>query len=91
MSETKHTILTVRGRDDNNQRISSKVFEEEVRAAAAVADELILESYGQHNIGLRLGTPERPLTIRVKGPAGQRLGCMGLPGSDHHLRGIGLG
>ena len=55
MSETKHTILTVRGRDDNNQRISSKIFEEEVRAAAAVADELILESYGQHNIGLQIG------------------------------------
>ncbi len=81
MSETKHTILTVRGRDDNNQRISSKIFEEEVRGAAAVADELILESYGQHNIGLRLGSVEKPLTIRVKGPAGQRLGCMGLKGA----------
>ncbi|WP_319588246.1 FAD-dependent oxidoreductase [uncultured Desulfobulbus sp.] len=81
MSETKHTILTVRGRDDNNHRISSKIFEEEVRGAAAVADELILESYGQHNIGLRLGSVEKPLTIRVKGPAGQRLGCMGLKGA----------
>ena len=81
MSGTKHTILTVRGRDENNQRISSKVFEEEVRGAAAVADELILESYGQHNIGLRLGSPDRPLTIRVKGPAGQRLGAMGLKGA----------
>jgi hypothetical protein len=59
MSETKRTILTVRGRDDNNQRISSKVFEEEVRGAAAVADELILESFGQHNIGLRLGSVDR--------------------------------
>jgi len=81
MSETKHTILTVRGRDDNNHRISSKIFEEEVRGAAAVADELILESYGQHNIGLRLGSVGKPLTIRVKGPAGQRLGCMGLKGA----------
>ncbi|MBM9536929.1 FAD-dependent oxidoreductase [Desulfobulbus alkaliphilus] len=81
MSETKPNILTVRGRDDNNQRISSKVFEEEVRGAAAVADELILESFGQHNIGLRLGSVDRPLTLRIKGPAGQRLGCMGMPGA----------
>ena len=81
MSETHHTILTVRGRDENNHRISSKIFEEEVRAAAAIADELILESYGQHNIGLRLGSVDKPLTIRVKGPAGQRLGAMGLKGT----------
>ena len=81
MSEAKHIILTVCGRDANNQRISSKDFEAEVRGAAASADELILESYGQHNIGLRLGSKERPLTIRVKGPAGQRLGCMGLKGA----------
>ena len=81
MSEAKHTILTVRGKDAHNQRISSKVFEEEVRGAAAVADELILESFGQHNIGLRLGSVDKPLTVRVKGPAGQRLGCMGLKGA----------
>ena len=81
MSEAKHTILTVRGKDADNQRISSKVFEEEVRGAAAVADELILESFGQHNIGLRLGSIDKPLTIRVQGPAGQRLGCMGMKGA----------
>lgn len=81
MSEAKHTILTVRGKDANNQRISSKVFEEEVRGAAAVADELILESFGQHNIGLRLGSLDKPLTLRVQGPVGQRLGCMGLKGA----------
>lgn len=81
MSDTQHTIVTVRGLDDQGQRISSKNFEEAVRLAAEGADELILESYGQHNIGLRLGSKERPLTIRVKGPAGQRLGCMGLTGA----------
>ncbi len=81
MSEAKHTILNVRGKDADNHRISSKIFEEEVRGAAAVADELILESFGQHNIGLRLGSVDKPLTIRVKGPAGQRLGCMGMRGA----------
>ncbi|MCI5160320.1 MAG: glutamate synthase, partial [Candidatus Electrothrix sp. AUS1_2] len=79
MSERK--ILIVSGKDADGQRLTSKIFEEEVRGAAADADELILESFGQHNIGLRLGNVERPLTIRITGPAGQRVGCMGMPGS----------
>ncbi len=79
MSDKK--VITVRGKDENNLRLTSKIFEEEVRGAAAAADELILESFGQHNIGLRLGTVDNPLTIRVAGPAGQRLGCMGQSGA----------
>ena len=79
MSDKK--IVTVSGKDANGLRLTSKIFEEEVRGAAAAADELILESFGQHNIGLRLGTEDHPLTIRVTGPAGQRLGCMGHPGA----------
>ncbi len=81
MSETKHKVVTVCGKDENNLRLSSKIFEEEVRGAAESADELILESFGQHNIGLRLGAVDKPLTVRVKGPAGQRLGCMGMTGA----------
>ncbi len=81
MSEQEKKILTIRGIDENGRRITSKVFEEEVRGAAEAADELILETFGQHNIGLRLGSPDHPITIRVKGPAGQRLGCMGMPGA----------
>ena len=79
MSDKK--IVTVSGKDANGLRLTSKIFEEEVRGAAAAADELILESFGQHNIGLRLGTEEHPVTLHVTGPAGQRLGCMGLAGA----------
>lgn len=79
MSDNK--VITVRGKDENGQRLTSKIFEEEVRGAAAASDELILESFGQHNIGLRLGSVDKPVTIRVTGPAGQRLGCMGQPGA----------
>ena len=74
-------MITVRGKDENNLRLSSKIFEEEVRCAAAAANELILESFGQHNIGMRLGNVDNPIHITVKGPVGQRLGCMGMPGS----------
>lgn len=81
MSQENAHVITVRGMDENNRRISSKVFEEEIRGAAAGADRLVLESFGQHNIGMRLGSLERPLHITVKGPVGQRLGCMGMPGA----------
>ena len=81
MSQENTNVITVPGKDKNNQRISSKVFEEEVRGAAASCDRLILESFGQHNIGLRLGTTQRPVHLTVKGPVGQRLGCMGQPGA----------
>ena len=79
MSDTK--VVTVSGKDANGLRLTSKIFEEEVRGAAVGAKELVLESFGQHNIGLRLGTEDHPLTIRVNGPVGQRLGCMGLGGA----------
>ena len=80
MSEAKK-IKTVSGKDENGIRITSKIFEEKVREAAALSDGLVLESYGQHNIGMRLGTIDHPINILVKGPAGQRLGCMGQPGA----------
>ena len=55
-------------------------FEKLVREAAASASDLTLESFGQHNIGIRLQHKDG-LNIKVKGPSGQRLGCMGLPGT----------
>ncbi|HBI14642.1 MAG TPA: glutamate synthase [Desulfobulbaceae bacterium] len=81
MSKKSTKIKTVSGKDANGMRLTSKIFEEKVRQAAAMAKGLILESYGQHNIGIRLGTPDYPINIRITGPVGQRLGCMGQPGA----------
>ncbi|MDH3327916.1 MAG: FAD-dependent oxidoreductase [Desulfobulbaceae bacterium] len=81
MSKASKKIKTVSGKDENGNRLTSKIFEEKVREAAALSEALILESYGQQNIGIRLGTPDHPIHIQVKGPAGQRLGCMGQPGA----------
>ncbi|MFV0437589.1 MAG: FAD-dependent oxidoreductase [Desulfopila sp.] len=74
------TTTVVKGLDEQGQRIRSMEFEKMVRQAAAEADSLYLETYGQHNIGIRLQR-EGGLDIRVKGPSGQRLGCMGMPGT----------
>ena len=71
----------VKGRNEKGNRIASMDFEKLVRKAAASSADLTLESYGQHNIGIRLQR-EDGLKITVKGPSGQRLGCMGLPGTE---------
>lgn len=78
----------VKGRDENGRRISSMQFEKLVREAAELprASELVLESYGQHNIGIRLQR-KGGIHLTVKGPSGQRLGCMGMPGTTIRCEG----
>ncbi len=71
----------VKGLDDNGIRISSMKFEQMVREASEQSNTLYLESFGQHNIGIRLQR-EDGLDITVEGPSGQRLGCMGMPGTS---------
>lgn len=56
-------------------------FEILVRNAANQSNHLSLETFGQHNIGIRLQRTDG-LTIETRGPAGQRLGCMGMPGTS---------
>lgn len=61
-------------------------FEMLVREAATQSNTLKLESYGQHNIGIRLHR-EDGLNIELDGPSGQRLGCMGMPGTTIRCNG----
>lgn len=74
--------IVVKGLDSNGQRISSKDFEEMVQAAFAKSDKLKLQTYGQHNVGGRLKNNGRKVEIEISGPCGQRLGCMGMPGTS---------
>jgi NADPH-dependent glutamate synthase beta subunit-like oxidoreductase/glutamate synthase domain-containing protein 3 len=74
------TTTVVKGLNEKGQRLSSMDFEKLVRQAATSSADLLLESYGQHNIGIRLQRQDG-LRITVKGPSGQRLGCMGMPGT----------
>jgi len=79
--DTQKTI-TVKGTDNNGQRISSKNFEELVQAAAKTSKHLILKTFGQHNVGGRLMPSNGPYQLTLTGPVGQRLGCMGQPGTS---------
>ncbi len=73
--------ITIKGIDENGQRISSKDFEDLVQKAYEQTDKLVLESYGQHNVAGRLKTGGRKIQVEVNGPCGQRLGSMGMPGT----------
>ncbi|MFA7348833.1 MAG: glutamate synthase, partial [Desulfurivibrionaceae bacterium] len=73
--------IVVKGLDANGQRISSKNFEELVQKAFAKSTRLKLETYGQHNVGGRLKNGGKKVEIEISGPCGQRLGCMGMPGT----------
>lgn len=79
--KTQEAII-IKGLDKQGRRISSKDFEDLVQTAAARSRRLVLETYGQHNVGGRLRQDQGPLRIIVRGPAGQRLGSMGQPGTS---------
>ncbi len=74
------SATVVKGLDENGRRISSMDFEAMVQAAAKTSSAIQIESMGQHNLGIRLQHADG-LSIEVSGPTGQRLGCMGLPGT----------
>ena len=73
-------MKVIKGLDKKGVRINSMDFEYMVREAAAEKSKLSLKSYGQHNIGIRLYR-EDGLHLQDKGPCGQRLGSMGMPGT----------
>lgn len=73
--------IIVKGIDAAGRRISSKNFEELVQKAFGKTKTLRLKTYGQHNVGGRLNGAGKPVTIEISGPCGQRLGCMGMPGT----------
>lgn len=73
--------ITINGLDENGQRINSKNFDEIVHEASQNSTHLILNTYGQHNVGGRLNKEGKEFLVEINGPCGQRLGCMGMPGT----------
>lgn len=74
-------IIKIKGIDERGHRISSKEFEEKIQKAVLQSNNLVLKTFGQHNIGGRLSHLKGPINIRASGPVGQRFGCMGQPGT----------
>jgi NADPH-dependent glutamate synthase beta subunit-like oxidoreductase/glutamate synthase domain-containing protein 3/NAD-dependent dihydropyrimidine dehydrogenase PreA subunit len=72
----------------NGQRVSSRVLEENIQRAVEKGDRNILvKADGQHGIGGRIWNRNEKVKIFVEGPSGQRLGSMGMPGTEITVRG----
>lgn len=72
----------------NGQRVSSRVLEERIQKAVNEGGRNILvKADGQHGIGGRIWNRGEKVKITVEGPSGQRLGSMGMPGTEITVRG----
>jgi len=72
----------------NGKRVPSRVFEEEIQEAVRNgARELYIIADGQHGIGGRIWPRGETIRIIVEGPVGQRLGSMGMFGTEIIVKG----
>ena len=72
----------------NGNRVPSRILEEQIQQAVkdGVRDLHIIAD-GQHGIGGRIWPSGETVKITVEGPAGQRLGSMGMLGTEIIVRG----
>ena len=65
------------------KRVPSRILEEQIQQAILDgAREIQVIANGQHGIGGRIWPKGETVKITVEGPAGQRLGSMGMPGTE---------
>jgi len=82
MPAEQKAMLTINS-NPNGRRVSSKALEEQIQQA--VTDgvrQLVIQAQGQHGIGGRIWPRNKKVSITVRGPVGQRLGSMGMFGTD---------
>jgi len=72
----------------NGQRVPSRILEEHIQQAVQEgARELHIVANGQHGIGGRLWPKDETIKITVEGTSGQRVGSMGMPGTEILVKG----
>lgn len=70
------------------QRVPSRILEEQVQHAVQEgARELHIVADGQHGIGGRIWPKNEPMKITIEGTAGQRVGSMGMSGTEIVVKG----
>src|SRR3989339_1150266 len=92
----KNTDTLTLGRSDTiivhgtikGKRVPSRILEEQIQHTVQEgARQLHIISDGQHGIGGRIWSREGTVKIAVEGPVGQRLGSMGMPGTEIIVKG----
>jgi NADPH-dependent glutamate synthase beta subunit-like oxidoreductase/glutamate synthase domain-containing protein 3/NAD-dependent dihydropyrimidine dehydrogenase PreA subunit len=70
------------------KRVPSRILEEEIQEAVREgARDILVRADGQHGIGGRIWPRGETVRITVEGPCGQRLGSMGMAGTEIILKG----
>ncbi|MBF0319720.1 MAG: FAD-dependent oxidoreductase [Nitrospirae bacterium] len=81
------TEIEIKG-NVNGKRVPSRIMEEEIQQyIRAGVGRVMVSADGQHGIGGRIWPRESGVTVIVEGPAGQRLGSMGMFGTEILLKG----
>jgi NADPH-dependent glutamate synthase beta subunit-like oxidoreductase/glutamate synthase domain-containing protein 3/NAD-dependent dihydropyrimidine dehydrogenase PreA subunit len=79
--------ITIKGNIDDN-RVPSRILEERIQQAVKDgARELHIIADGQHGIGGRVWPRGEAVKVTVEGPVGQRLGSMGMDGTEIIVKG----
>lgn len=79
--------VVIRG-NVNGNRVPSKMLEEQIQEAVRDgARNIDITANGQHGIGGRIWPRGEKVSITVEGPVGQRLGSMGMHGTEIIVRG----
>jgi NADPH-dependent glutamate synthase beta subunit-like oxidoreductase/glutamate synthase domain-containing protein 3/NAD-dependent dihydropyrimidine dehydrogenase PreA subunit len=80
-------VVTIYGRV-NGKRLSSRLLEEKIQKAISEgARNLHIIADGQHGIGGRIWPRGEKVKLIVEGPVGQRLGSMGMAGTEIVVKG----
>ncbi len=75
-------FVTIRG-NVHGKRVPSRILEEQIHQAVNDgARELLIIADGQHGMGGRIWPCGETVRIVIDGPAGQRVGSMGMPGTE---------
>ncbi len=81
-------VTRIKGHE-KGRRIESRILEERIQKAVRQgARNLEIDAYGQHGLGGRLWvSKDEPITVKVKGSPGQRLGSKGFLGTTIEVMG----
>ena len=81
-NKTNNKVVTIKG-NVNGERVPSRLLEEKIQQAVQDgARELRIIADGQHGIGGRIWPKSDAVRIMVEGTSGQRLGSMGMSGTE---------
>lgn len=81
------SVTVIEGRV-HGERVASRILEERIQdAVKSGSRELYIKADGQHGIGGRIWPRDEKVKIMVEGPVGQRVGSMGMEGTEIVVRG----